>query len=187
MLIAKVTLKSVCPYSQSKAFREDKNDKESSGDFEKRTWRARCHVDGAGYLFIPPMQFKQCLSDAASYLNMKIKGQGKATWKKNFLAGIMVSEPLKLPISVDDVQGETIFVPSDGKKGGGQRVYKTFPVIPSWSGEVTFYILDETITKEVFEYHLREAGKFIGLGRFRPRNGGFYGRFEVVSIQWSKQ
>ena len=32
--------------------------------------------------------------------------------------------------------------------------------------------------------HLKEAGQFIGLGRFRPRKNGYYGRFEIVSIAW---
>ena len=40
----------------------------------------------------------------------------------------------------------------------------------------------ETITLSVFRKHLEEAGKFIGIGRFRPRNNGFYGRFEVKEI-----
>ena len=35
------------------------------------------------------------------------------------------------------------------------------------------------------EFHiLREAGKFIGIGRFRPRNNGYYGRFDVESVDW---
>jgi hypothetical protein len=35
----------------------------------------------------------------------------------------------------------------------------------------------------VFEHHLHEAGKFIGIGRFRPRNNGFYGRFDVLGVR----
>ena len=49
-----------------------------------------------------------------------------------------------------------------------------------------FYILDDTITEDVFKEHLEEAGKFIGIGRFRPRNNGFYGRFAVDKIEWSE-
>jgi len=63
-------------------------------------------------------------------------------------------------------------------------VDKCFPLIPSWSGTVEFHILDQTITKEPFEETLREAGNFIGIGRFRPKNNGFYGRFRLVTLQW---
>lgn len=85
------------------------------------------------------------------------------------------------------MDGEVFFVPSDGKAGGGSRVKKKFPVIREWSGEVTFYILDDTITEDVFEAHLKEAGNFIGIGRFRPENGGFYGRYSIDKIVWSDQ
>jgi hypothetical protein len=98
----------------------------------------------------------------------------------------MVMDALVLPIKKDDVPGEWYFVPSDGRPGGGKRVKKCFPVIREWHGEVTYYILDETITPEVFEVHLREAGSFIGIGRFRPENGGFYGRFGVKKVVWQE-
>ncbi len=62
---------------------------------------------------------------------------------------------------------------------------KSFPYIPEWEGIATFYIADETITEDVFKYHLQQAGKFIGLGRFRVRNNGYYGRFKVESIDWN--
>ncbi len=55
---------------------------------------------------------------------------------------------------------------------------------PEWKGEVTFHILDETVTEEVFKLHLEEGGKFIGIGRFRPQNNGFYGRFKVNEMVW---
>jgi len=58
------------------------------------------------------------------------------------------------------------------------------PVIPNWNGDVEYYVLDETITPDVFEKHLQEAGNFIGIGRFRPENGGFYGRYKVNKISW---
>ena len=67
------------------------------------------------------------------------------------------------------------------------RCQKCFPKITKWSGEITFYILDETITQDVFEEHLAEAGNFIGIGRFRPRNNGYYGRFKVDKVDWSTQ
>jgi hypothetical protein len=34
----------------------------------------------------------------------------------------------------------------------------------------------------VLEHFLRVAGALIGIGRFRPENGGFYGRFTVESF-----
>ena len=178
-------LKSVSAYSQSKYIQTPKKDKELAKNHEERTWRERCHVDPSGHIFIPSTAFKNCVSDAAKYLSIKIPGKGNQTYTKHFEAGVMVMDPLVLPIKLKEVTGEWLFVPSDGKRGGAKRVMKCFPLIPSWEGEVTYYVLDETITADVFEQHLEQAGKFIGIGRFRPRNNGFYGRFKVVKCTWS--
>jgi len=58
------------------------------------------------------------------------------------------------------------------------------PVIQSWEGLVTYYVADETITLDVFRKVLEESGKFIGIGTFRPQNGGFFGRYSVEDIDW---
>lgn len=178
------TLRSTSPYSQSRYYDAPKLEKESSADYEKRTWRERLHKTKDGNVFMPPMAFKNCLSEAAKYLSVQIPGKGKSTYTKHFEAGVLVTDGLSLPISADDVTGEWLFVPADGKRGSGKRVAKCFPIIKQWSGKVTYYILDETITQDVFKVHLCEAGKFIGIGRFRPRNNGFYGRFEIVNLDW---
>jgi len=183
----RVYLKSVSPYSQSKQVGEERLNEETGKDFEKRTWKQRCHVDKEGNVIIPPMVFKNCLSEAAKFMSLKIPGKGKATYTKHFEAGVMVTDALKLPIKIADVQGEWHFVPSDGVRGGGKRVEKCFPLIDDWEGVVEFHMLDETITEEVFEEHLKKAGQFIGIGRFRPRNNGWYGRFTPVKYEWSKE
>ena len=184
MHIAIARLKSVSPYSQSRYHAIPCDPKETPDDHERRTWRERCHATDDGRIFIPPMAFKNCLSEAAKFLGKQIKGKGKATYTKHFEAGILVLEPLILPIRKDEVEGEWLFVPKDGVRGGGKRVMKCFPLIRQWEGDVTFHILDNLITEHVFLEHLEEAGKFIGIGRFRPRNNGFYGRFEVVDLKW---
>jgi len=181
---AVATLKSVSPYSQSKFYDTEKLNKELHKDYEKRTWRDRVHVNKEGFVFIPPMAFKNCLSECAKYLSVQIPGKGKATYTKHFEAGVLCMDPLILPIKKEDVDGEWLHVPSDGRRGGTKRVAKCFPVIYKWSGDIVFHILDDTITEDVFEDHLTQAGQFIGLGRFRPRNNGYYGRFKVIEVVW---
>jgi len=185
MKTAIATLKSVSPYSQSKHYNTEKLAKELHKDYEARTWRDRLHTTLDGEVFIPPMSFKNCLSEAARFLSVQIPGKGKSTYTKHFEAGVLVTDALHLGVKASDVKGEWLFVPSDGKRGGGSRVDKCFPVIHEWGGDVTFHILDETITEDVFLQHLQQAGAFIGVGRFRPRNNGFYGRFKVEAVKWN--
>lgn len=186
MKTATAQLKSISPYSQSRHFTAESanNGRESHKDKEIRTWRERCNYDEKGQLFIPSMSFKNCLSEAAKYLGMQIAGKGKSTYTKHIEAGVMCIEPLSLPINKDEVEGEWLFVPASGRRGDAKRVDKCFPVIRRWSGAAEFIILDEIITEEVFLEHLTKAGQFIGIGRFRPRNNGYYGRFSVESLKW---
>lgn len=190
MKTAIAKLKSVVPYYQSRPLdpRDEataKKDKETGEDYEDRIWRERVHTNGDGKVFIPAASFKNCIAEAAKYLNLQIPGKGKATYTKHFEAGIIVPEPLHLNVPKEDVQCHRLFLPADGKRGSGKRVWKNMPIIHQWSGAVTFLILDETITKEIFQKVLEEAGKFIGVGTFRPRNNGTFGRFEIESLKWS--
>jgi hypothetical protein len=183
---ATVVIRGLSPLSQSKAILSERGPNEQHSEFEKRTWRERIHADEeTGICFNPPMAFKNCLSEAAKYLSMKVPGKRNATYTKHFEAGIYIDTPLFLGQHVDSVKSELLFVPSDGVRGGGKRVYKYFPVFREWGGEIRFTVLDDIITEEAFKTHLQAAGAFKGVGRFRPGSNGYYGRFEVVSIKWS--
>jgi hypothetical protein len=186
MIIATCELESISPYSQSKNYTTPKKDRELPKDYEERTWRDRLHVNADGNVFMPPMAFKNCVAEIAKFLSVQVPGKGKATYTKNFEAGILVTEGPVLPLKKEDVQGEWLFLPSDGKRGSGTRVWKCYPMIPQWKVSVVFYIVDELITKDVFTAHLSQAGQLIGLGRFRPRQNGFYGRFKVNKVDWQE-
>ena len=185
MITAIASLRSVSPFQYSRYHDTPRLEKEGSDDYEKRTWAERAHVDSSGRCFMPPMMFKNCLSEAAKFLGTQIPGKGKNTYTKHFEAGVLVPEPLVLPISKGELEPLWLFVPADGKRGGGRRVKKCFPIMQEWSGDVQFLVLDETITETVLRYHLEQAGKFIGIGAFRPRNNGYFGRFAVEKFAWN--
>lgn len=177
------SLQSISPYGQSRYHGTPKLDKELEADYETRTWREKAHVNKDGYVFIPPMVFKNSLSEAAKYISMSIPGKGKSTYTKHFEAGAQVMDCLTLPIKKEETRGLWLFCPSDGKRGGTRRVHKCFPVVDEWMGDVVYYIWDDIITLDVFKIHLEQCGKFIGIGMSRPRNNGFFGRFVVNGIK----
>lgn len=185
MKVFTASLESVSVYCQSKHHETPKlqDGKERPDDYENRTWRERMHVDKTGHVFIPAMCFKNSIAEAAKFISMPISGKRNATYTKHFEAGILVTEGLTLDVKKDEVEPLRLFVPSDGVPGSGKRVWKNFPQIQEWSGEVVYYVLDEIISKEVFEKHLVASGQFIGVGAFRPRNRGVCGRFKVVSVK----
>jgi hypothetical protein len=180
----KVTIEGVAPLGFSKHYEVPKLSKESHNDFEERTWRNRAHTDKEGQIIIPAIFWKNCLRDVGSFLGQKIPGRQNEKYTKHFLSGILVTDPCPLGIHINDVEFEKLFVPSDGKTGGGKRVWKHFPVVHQWSATPLIYILDDTITIPVFEHHFREAGRYIGIGFWRPARGGIKGRFEILKFEW---
>lgn len=182
-----VSIQGISPYSPSAHF-EAANfpgpRNELPGDQEKRLWRERINAKEDGTMFIPPMAFKNAISSAASAMGERVKGKGMKTYTKIFEAGLMVMEPLLLPAKKDEVLGEWLFVPSDGRRGGGKRVSKCFARVDKWGGDVVFHVFHDAIGEDVFRRHIEYAGMFIGVGRFRPQNNGFYGRFQVQEIVW---
>ncbi len=187
MITARATLKSLSPYSQSRAHVVPKLEKEGADAYEQRTWRHRLHTDAEGMVFIPHSAFKNCLSEAAKYLSLQIPGKGKSTYTKHFEAGVMVLSPTPLGVHRDDVEAEVLYLNADGVRGSGKRVWRTMPLIREWRGDVEFLIVDPMITEDVFRQVLDEAGRLIGIGRYRPRNNGIYGRFAVEKLVWSEQ
>jgi len=190
--IVKAYLKSISPYGQSKAFLVDKMPSENHDDYEKRSWRNRIHANDDGSVFIPPMVFKKALDGAAKYGSLQVPGKGKSTYTKFVESGTLIMDPVPLPLKRADIIGEWLFLDANGKKGkqSSGRVLRCMPRIESWEGEITIFVIDETVlhTKHnsnitVLEHFLKLAGSRIGIGRFRPENGGFYGRFSVSSFK----
>lgn len=187
MHIARVTLKSSSPYSQSRnidPLEHPKKPKETHDAAEERLWRNRLHVDDSGHVYIPPTAFENAIREAAKRLAISVPGKGKTLYSKYFEAGIQVPQGITLPVKAEDVPGERLFVPSDGRAGGGKRVYKRFPRINSWAGEIVIYVFDDLIPEAVFKKVIESSGMLVGIGRFRPQSRGFYGRYTVESFSW---
>lgn len=171
------------PYSASRPHQEPELPGENKDDYENRTWPSKAHVM-KGQVFIPPMAFKINLDRATKMLGRQIPGKGKATYTKFFESGVMVTEPVFIaPQSA--IRPERVYANTDGVRGSGKRVWRTFPTIDEWSGECVFYVLADEIKKEVLEESAVYAGTAVGVGRFRPERGGYFGRYTVDKFVWS--
>lgn len=185
--VARLTLASLTPYSQSRQHDEPMLDGEGRDAYDARTWRAKMSVadrDGRQTVVIPAHGLHQAIAAAAKYSKRQIPGQGKATWTAKFLSGITLMEDPALGIDPATVASVTISANADGVRGSGKRVPRRFPLIPEWQATFDVYILDPIITQEVFREMVEIAGMFIGIGRFRPEKGGTNGRFKIASLAW---
>lgn len=183
------------PYSQSKFIDTEEvpaQGKESKDSYEKRTWLNRVHTREDGVTYMPPMSLKKALEGASAYLG-KIPGQKNATYTKRFKSGVLITDEIKLTangktVKKEQWEGEWLHLDAGGKAGqGGTRVKRCMPRLRAWEATATIYVIDEIIDEDVLERALTDAGRFVGVGRFRPEKGGFYGRFVVDSIETVKE
>jgi len=177
-------LEGTSPLSFSRPVAEPKKRGELPADWENRCWKQRLHSK-KDQLFIPAMAFKLALENAAA--GVRIPGGGSATYSKVMRSGVMIFEDVLLDAEENDVVCEELFVPSDGKRGGGKRVLKKFPTLEkTWMGMLEIECIHPKLNKEVLIRFLEDAGRFVGLLRWRPQNGGLYGRFRVNDYKVKK-
>ena len=183
---AKCWISVTAPYCQSKYHATPKLNKELPDAYEQRTWRERLHYDPeTEEIYISEFVFANCLKECAKFLSVQIPGKGKATYTKHFEAGIAVQDPIYTGWKKSEALAKEMFVPSNGIRGGGSRVMKIYPIIPpTLNVIVDFLISDDIISSEVFAQHLVQAGNLIGIGAFRLRNNGIFGKFHVDKIEW---
>lgn len=175
-------LTSITPYAQGKKHEAPKLERESHDDYEKRTVLEQLHTN-MGKILIPPMAFHLCLQETASYLKMQIPGQGKATYTKNFIRGLLFNEPIILDQGPEDCRIERIWTtltPTNPKSGRGWRY---FPVLDHWDACVPFTVIDEILTPAVLKRHWDLAGSITGIGVWRPINRGLWGKFKLLKLE----
>jgi len=193
--IATATIKGLSPYSGSKAYDYlvPALPKETKQAYEARTWFEKFHYDSKGEIYIPPMAFKIGLDAAAKMLGLQVPGKGKATYTKYFSSGVLVVDPIYLGVNIEDIKNnpdtycQRVHANADGVRGSGKRVWRLFPTLNEWEAEVSYIVMADEITPDVFQQCLNQCGSFIGVGRFRPQNGGFNGRFAITDLNWNVQ
>lgn len=179
--IANVVIRGLGKYSQSRAHETPWLDGEKAGDYDQRTWKEHLHVRN-GVVVIPETALMQTLHAGVRYAGEKKKGT--STWTKHFEGGVAIQDPAVTNVKLADVTYEDIYSNADGVRGSGKRVYRRFPIMAPWSASFQALILDPEITQDVFRRHLEVAGKYRGIGRWRPEKGGQNGRFVIESLDW---
>ncbi len=185
---AEILLEGITPYSQSRMHRTPGLEKEKADEYDERTWLEKAHWDAEGHLYVPAMSVKMALDAVAAYLGEKIPGRGNHTYSKHLRSGVLVLNNLPVfvngqPVTRENVLQVGINAHSDGKRGSGKRVWRRFPQInPPWSARGSIMVVDHTVDPGLLQRYLSDAGNYIGIGRFRPENGGINGRFVVRSF-----
>jgi len=186
MLRAVVKLRGTAPLSQSRQHYTPFKQGESHEAYEERTWREKTHYDENNEIFIPAMAFKQCMDTAATRLSIPDPDSKKARLTKFFVSDVFCEQNLLIGMKKDEILPIRINAHVDGNRQSGKRVLRTLPQTPKWQGTTSFVILEAKITEEIFTKVLKYAGRSVGVGQFRPANGGLNGRYELVTIKFEE-
>jgi len=175
----KVELNGISPLLHNKpeqyGFDEQWVEKKASTDWEKEALK-KLYVDMDGTIYQPATHIEMALIEAGK--KIKVKGQGKATYSKLF--GSMVTVPeLEIPHKIQDYEIFKTLVVIPATKG---RVMRYRPMFKNWNIEFEIEIEDE-ISPEVVKEAFEIAGRYVGIGDWRPQKKGKFGKFQVTSFQ----
>lgn len=175
----KVEITGITPLIQNKpeeyGFDVQWVEKSASTEYDKEALK-KVYRDSEGKIYQPSEHIERALIDAGKKL--KVKGSGKATYSKLF--GSMISvEPFELVHEIQDFEifKKLVVIPST--KG---RVMRYRPMFKNWKLSFNLFGEDE-LPASALKEALEIAGKFEGIGDWRPAKKGKFGKFMVTSFQ----
>ena len=155
-------------------FDEQWVEKKASTDWEKEALK-KIYMDSEGRIYQPSNHLEQTLIESGK--KIRVKGAGKATYSKLF--GSMVTvEPFELLHKNQEFEilKQLVVIPST--KG---RVMRYRPMFKNWVLSFEIHAEDE-IPQDVLKEALEIAGRYSGIGDWRPSKKGKFGKFQVTSF-----
>ena len=175
----KVEITGTTPLLQNKpeeyGFDEQWVERKASSDWEKEALK-KLYVDSEGRIYQPSTHIERTMIDAGKKL--KVKGGGKSTYSKLFGSMVNVEEDVIYHKHPEyEINKNLVVIPST--KG---RVMRYRPEFKEW--QLEFHIVSEDeIPSAVIKEALEIAGRYSGLGDWRPEKKGKYGKFQVTLFQ----
>jgi hypothetical protein len=140
--------------------------------------RAEFHSYRNGdHFYIPAEHIRGSLINAGAMVKSKVGNSRKSM--KNIVAGMFFIKESEIPLP-NEYEIDKRSAVNKNIKG---RVIVIRPKWNEWTAEFTLQIDNDTITKETAREIVENAGKYIGVGSFRPENNGMFGRFDVVGFE----
>ncbi len=171
MVKVKVSVEGVAPLLMNK-FVETKSSESKRGkkvyvpseEAEKKTYRTTDEK-----LCLPNTHFKASMVKAATDFKMT----GRKTYKDYVRSGVFIEEQ---EIVLDQQEYEIFACPVVIQRA---RVMSWRPMFKKWSCSFTIEIADDMINSTTLKEILEMAGRFKGVGDFRPE----FGRFKVTAFK----
>jgi hypothetical protein len=170
-----VKIKGVVPLLQNRFVGEvEESASQKSGVVDhSEDWRNALYFDEKLGVYEPAEHIWGAMIKAA--VNFQIPGKGKKTYKDLMKSAIII-EPDKIPLGKkepDEIDKRPVVI-------RGSRILRERPMMKEgWELSFAIDILDEQLATEVVKKILEYAGRYVGIGDYRPR----FGRFEITEFK----
>lgn len=165
----KVNIKGIAPYLMNKFIEEKTGSRKKKEYIPKEEAEKKANRTEKRELYIPSQQIKASIVKASTDFKMT----GKKSYKEYILSGIFIS-PDKIVLKPQEY---TIF--AHPVVIVRSRVMSWRPEFKEWEAEFIIEIVDDMINETTLKEILETAGKYKGIGDWRPEHG----RFEVLSFK----
>ena len=161
-------------------------DVQIEGKSKKNTGaRAESDIEDKLYLIdekicLPAVYLKNCITEASK--QFKIIGKGKSTYSK-IVASTVDIEPFMIELKSGKYEIFRISAVNPMTKG---RMMTERPKFNKWSAEFEVVINDPAVPVSVINEILEHAGKYVGVGDWRPEKKGMFGKFMITSFKQKK-
>jgi len=156
-------------------FDEQWVEKKASTDYEKEALK-KLYMNVDEKIFQPSTHLERALIEAGK--KIRVKGNGKATYSKLF--GSMVAvDGLEILHKNPKYEIFKMLVVIPSTKG---RIMRYRPMFKEWVLEFNLEAEDE-IPKDVLKEALEIAGRYVGIGDWRPEKKGKFGKFQVTKFK----
>jgi hypothetical protein len=133
-----------------------------------------------GKIYTPATHIRGALINAGK--DLKVKGKGKATYSKMFASMVMISPEALVHKSP---KLDVLTVRTVNPNTRGQNMTKR-PRLRDWELVFNCEVEDE-IPLEVLHEALQRAGRYVGIGDWRPATKGVHGKFMVTEFSNGKK
>ena len=126
---------------------------------------------------IPAVYFRNAIIEASK--QFKIQGKGKSTYSKLVGATVDVS-PEMIELIPSEYTPFRIAAVNPSTKG---RMMVTRPRFDEWGAEFNIILSDDGVPVSVMNEIVEQAGRYVGVGDWRPQKKGMFGKFMLISFE----
>jgi len=167
----RVKIKGIRPILFNRFYEVEKTKKRGARRDPKEEARLSLYLDKEKNICTPSIHIEGALIKAAA--DYKMPGKGRKTFKDAVRSGLIVEPELIVHKNQEWVVDRRPAVVQRS------RIMRSRARLDDWELEFNILVFDERITKSILREFLETAGRYMGLGYYRPK----FGLFKIMEFE----